>query len=84
MGCDRRSVRLACRLLLHYARADRANSLSGGEMTFIIGGFFGFLLAGALVALADRYARRSETMPCRCDICERVYRKRVEGREYKA
>jgi len=52
-------------------------------MTFIIGGFFGFLLAGALVALADRYTRRSETMPCRCDICERVYRKRVEGREYR-
>lgn|GEM_PF-4811494 len=52
--------------------------------TFLIGAAFGVLLTGVLVALADRYARRSETMPCRCDICERVYRKRVEEREYRA
>ena len=51
---------------------------------FLIGAAFGVLLTCILTALADRYARRSETIPCRCDICERVYRKRIEGREYRA
>jgi hypothetical protein len=48
--------------------------------SLIIGAFFGFLVCGMLTAAVDRYTQRGETLRCRCDVCEKVFRAPVKER----